>query len=233
MKKALEIFFLIALLVVCAGFTIGLTYAPCYASLCTEEFLPYETRVHVASFYAFVASIACLLFLRAYNRPFRRLSEHYLATYEVAILRRRISVGGLFFALFILVFGIATTAIWVKPEIDFWSIRTNALDHSSVKIPLVVTGITAHHLDLLVGLLLIPVSRNSILGRVFAVHQSTLLYAHKLLGYLTYIGVFAHGVAAVVSDRNLCYASLTTNINLVLCWSMVSGCKWWYIKRVH
>jgi ferric-chelate reductase len=223
MKKALEIILLIALLLVCASFTIGLTYAPCYASLCTEEFLPYETRVHVASFYAFIASMACLLVLRVYNRPFRRFSEHYLARYEVAVLKRRISVGGLLFVLFILVFGIATTAIWVLPEVRFWGTRTNQLNSSSVQIRLVVTGITGHHLDLLVGLLLIPVSRNSILGRVFIVHQSTLLYAHKLLGYLTYIGVFAHGVAAVVSDNHLCYVNITTNVALVLCWSMASS----------
>jgi ferric-chelate reductase len=223
MKKALEILLLIALLLLCAGFTIGLTYAPCYASLCTEEFFPHETRVHVASFYAFIASIACLLFLRAYSLSFRRFSEHHLARYEVAILKKRISVGGFLFVFFILVFGIATTVIWVLPEIHFWGIRTNRLNSSAVQIRLVVTGITGHHLDLLVGLLLIPVSRNSILGRVFAVHQSTLLYAHKSLGYLTYIGVFAHGVAAVVSDNLLCHVYHTANFDLVLCWRMVSS----------
>lgn len=54
---------------------------------------------------------------------------------------------------------------------------------------------------MLLGLVIIPVSRNSILGRVFKVHQSTLLYTHKLFAYLLFVGVVAHFIAYMVSKK--------------------------------
>jgi len=228
MKKSLEIVLLIALLLVCTGLTIGLTYASCYASLCSEEFFPYETRVHIASFYSILAATACLLFLRAYNNSFRNLSEHYLARHELPILKRRITVGGLFMAVWLLALVLTTTAFWVQPEVDFWNLRTDLLNSSAVQVRLVVTGIIGHHVDLLLGLLLIPVSRNSILGRVFNVHHSTLLYTHKLLGYLTCLGVVAHGIASLVSHSTHFHLICCSfpNLGPVLCRSLVFVPRW-------
>jgi ferric-chelate reductase len=122
-----------------------------------------------------------------------------------------------------------TTGFWVGPEAEFWTIRTNALHWADAKVRLVVTGIIGHHIDskcclnentfggcvltflpniiVILGLLLIPVSRNSILGRAFQLHQGVLLYAHKLLAYVFLIGVVAHGAAYYVrlTRTRLCH----------------------------
>ena len=190
---------LILLLVTCAGFTIGLTYAPCFASLCSEEFFGYSTRVHIAGFYSLLASIGCFLFLRANSPWWHSISTTYLTRREVPVLQKRISVGGLALAAWIIGITVATTGFWVTPELDFWALRTDALDWADAQIRLAVTGVIGHHCDILLGLVLIPVSRNSILGRVFELHQSTLLYAHKLLAYLFLLVATAHGAATYVS----------------------------------
>ena len=190
---------LVVLVIFCAGSTIGPTYAPCYASLCSEEFFPYPTRVHIAGYYALVASIGCVLFLRATSSSWHAVSTTYLTRRKVPVLQKRISVGGLALATWVLGITVATTGFWVSPELEFWKLRTEALQWADAEVRLAVTGIIGHHCDIILGLLLIPVSRTSILGRVFELHQSTLLYAHKLLAYLLVIAATAHGATTYVS----------------------------------
>ncbi|KAK0942908.1 hypothetical protein LTR29_005480 [Friedmanniomyces endolithicus] len=36
------------LLILCAALSFGLTFAPCYSSLCVEKFWPYQARIHIA-----------------------------------------------------------------------------------------------------------------------------------------------------------------------------------------
>lgn len=187
------------LLTISAGFTIGLTYAPCFATLCSEEFFPYATRIHIAAYYAMVASIGLVLLLRAYVPLVHTISSTYIVRRELPILRKRISLGGLTLSVWIVGLTVATTAFWIDPEHSFWSIRADPLQWTDAAIRLTVTGIIGHHCDILLGLLIIPVSRNSLLGRAFALHQSTLLYAHKLIAYLLVVAVIAHGGAYYVS----------------------------------
>lgn len=191
--------FLALVLFISAGFTIGLTYAPCYATVCSEKIWPLETRIHIAVYYGLLASIGCALFLRAYKPSCRRLSSYYLLRHEVPVLEKRVSVGGLALAIWIVSVTLATTAFWVPPVTAFYALRSDPLGWADGQVRLVVTQVTGHHADILLGLLLIPVSRNSLLGRFFKLHQSTLLYAHKLVAYLLVVSVLAHGVAYYVS----------------------------------
>ena len=193
------LFLLLAVLVTCAGVSLGLTYAPCYASLCSEEFFPYATRVHIANFYALLASIGCVLLLRAYSPWWRAVSTTYLTQREVPMLGKRISVGGLTLSFWIVAITVASTGFWLDSEDSFWSLRTNALGWADAQVRLTVTGILGHHCDIVLGLVLLPVSRNSVLGRAFELHQSTLLFAHKLLAYTLMVIVIAHGAATYVS----------------------------------
>ena len=198
MESHIAILALSLLLVISAGFTIGLTYAPCFASMCTEDFFPYVTRVHIAAYYAILASVGLVLTLRAYVPWVHSVSTTYLTKSEVPVLRKRISIGGLTISFWIVTLTLATTAFWISAELKFWAIRTDVLHWPDAQVRLLVTGIIGHHADILLGLLIIPVSRNSILGRAFSLHQSTLLYAHKLLAYLTLVAVAAHGAAYYV-----------------------------------
>lgn len=202
MESPLYLLALVLLLVISAGFTIGLTYAPCFASLCSEQFFPWATRVHIAGFYGMVASIGIFLLARAYIPWIHKVSSTYVIRRELPVLRKRISLGGLTLAIWIVALTVASTGFWIDPESNFWSLRTDPLRWPDAKIRLAVTGIIGHHCDILLGLVVIPVSRNSILGRAFSLHQSTLLYAHKLLAYAFLIVVIAHGGAYYVSRKH-------------------------------
>ena len=199
MKRSTGFLYLVLVLIVCWGFTLGLTWAPCYASLCSEEFYAYDTRIHIIVYYALLASTGGALLLRAYSPLCRSISNRYLTKREVPVLGKRISVGGLFLAFWILTLTLVTTAFWVTTLENFWVERTGPLQWANAQVSLVVTGVIGHHADTLLGLVLIPVSRNSVLGRVFTLHQSTLLYAHKLIAYLLVVAVTAHGLAYFVS----------------------------------
>lgn len=83
--------------------------------------------------------------------------------------------------------------------------------------------IIGHHADILLGLLLIPVGRNTILGRVFGLHYSTLLYAHKANAYLTVAAVFAHGAAYYVSMPHTMYWAVLFTPVLTPCQSFVGA----------
>ena len=176
-----------------------------YASLCSEEFFHFEVIVHIVSFYALVASIGFALVLRSYTSWCRTLSATYLTKKSLPVFDKRLSVGGLTLSIWIVGIILATTAFWYGPEAEYWSSRTDALDWADAKVRLVVTSIIGHHVDMVLGLLLIPVSRNSILGRAFQLHQGTLLYAHKLLAYTFLVAAAAHGAAYYVSSIHLYY----------------------------
>ena len=204
MNRQYGLFYLALILVITFGFTIGLTYAPCYASLCSEEFFALETRLHIVTYYGLVASIGFALCLRAYSPWWYTLSATNLTKRPVPVFDRRFTVGGLVLTIWVLGITLATTAFWFPVEFNHWTALTDPLRQwSKARVPLVVTGLIGHHLDIILGLLLIPVGRNSILGRVFSVHQSTLLYAHKLLAYLLLIGTVAHGIAYYVGHPRL------------------------------
>ncbi|KAJ4989555.1 hypothetical protein SVAN01_04932 [Stagonosporopsis vannaccii] len=179
------------------GITIGLTYAPCYATVCPEEFLHRETKIHLGTFYLMLAIFGSALFLRSYVTSLRTFSS-YCLSFEIPILHKRLSVGGLLASVWIVGSTLATTAIWLQPLLDFWGLRTDPLDWTTTKLQLTITGVTGHYADVLMGLLIIPVSRNSLVGRAFGIHQSTLMAAHKLISYLFTAAVVAHGVTYLI-----------------------------------
>lgn len=199
MIRPAQITFLLTILLLSTGLTLGFTYLPCYASLCSESYLPYETRLHIATFYGLLASTGCFLFLTSLSPAARRLSNIYISQKELPLLNKRLTLGGIALTLWILGLVLATTAFWVEPQLSYWERRTGPLDWAEAKLRLAVTGIIGHHADLLLGLVIIPVSRNSIMGRVFAVQQSALLFAHKMLAYLLFVAALAHGAAYYVS----------------------------------
>jgi ferric-chelate reductase len=209
--KDLQFLFLVLVLVLSAALSLGLTYAPCYASLCSESFLPSETRLHIASFYALLASSGSFLLLRARSPWVHQLSAYSPRSREMPVLKKRITAGGTFIGLWLVGITLATTGFWLDTEQNYWALRTDGLSWTQAKIRLAVTGVIGHHADILLGLTIIPVSRNSVLGRTFRLHQSTLLYAHKILGYLLVVAAFAHGATYYVSTNisSPCFRALS------------------------
>jgi ferric-chelate reductase len=198
MKQSIYLLLLTIVLLISAALSIGLAYVPCYSSLCSEDFFPYETRIHNAFFYGLLASIGVFLLLRVYSPSVLRLSRTHLVSRPLPVLGCRISVGGLLLAVWSVGLTVATTGFWYWPAREFWDARAKPLDWAQASVSLTVTTIIGHHVDLLLGLVLLPIGRNSLLGRVFELHTSTLLLAHKLLAYATIATAFAHGTAYYV-----------------------------------
>ncbi|KAF5002983.1 hypothetical protein FDECE_10457 [Fusarium decemcellulare] len=197
MGQLVRVAALFILCIMCAGMVLGLTFLPCHATLCPEDILPLETRLHIAVFFTIVGGIAVALLLRTLSDSIHALGDIYISP-ELPILGCRITVGGLVLALWIIGGTLATTAFWLPAQLDFWGSRTNPLGWTTAKVRLTVSGVTGHYADILLGLLVIPVSRNSLVGQAFGLHQSTLLFAHKLIAYLFLAAAIAHGAAYAV-----------------------------------
>ncbi|KAK3070347.1 hypothetical protein LTR53_010631 [Teratosphaeriaceae sp. CCFEE 6253] len=195
MKRVHQSLSLLLLLLVSAGFTIALTYAPCYASLCSEEFFGLQTRIHIAIYYALIAGIAAALALRACSTKCALISNAYLSNRRLPLINRQVSIGGLSLAICIISVTLLTTPLWIHAELDFWGLRADPLGWTDAKIRLAVTGVLGHHADILIGLVIIPVGRHSLLAEGFNLHQGTLLFAHKLVAYLMVVASLTHGVA--------------------------------------
>lgn len=56
------------------------------------------------------------------------------------------------------------------------------------------SGVTGHWCDVMFGLVLLPVRRNSLIFTAFAIEPSTLLTAHKLLAYAVCACGLIHGL---------------------------------------
>ncbi|KAF3769703.1 hypothetical protein M406DRAFT_343822, partial [Cryphonectria parasitica EP155] len=194
MKRLFQTISLLAVLALSTGLALGLTYAPCYATICPESYLARPTRVHIATFYAFLAITACFLYIRAVSPRVQHISNYYLVWHELPVLKRRVSLGGLALGIWIVGVNVGTTWIWFQPLLGYWGLRTDPYGWVLAQMRLTITGVIGHHADILLGLVIIPVSRNSILGQVFQLHQSTLLYAHKLIAYLLFAATFAHAM---------------------------------------
>ena len=186
------------------GFTIALTFAPCYNGMCVERYFPKEARIHIATYYALIVLIAVVLAIRASFRPIRRLSNTHVFNAVVPILGKRLSIGGLLLITSIAAVTFGSIGFWYPAEYDYWNARGALVDWTTDTYRVVWTGITGHWCDIWIGLLILPVSRNSILGRGFYLHQSTILTAHKLLAYALFAGVLVHGVTYFVSA--MCHA---------------------------
>lgn len=198
MKRYIDGIILLVVLFASAGLTIGLTYAPCYATVCVEDFFGLETRVHIAVYYSILATIGATLSIRATSGRASRISNTYLTRTKVPIIQKQITLGGLALTLWITAIIALTTTYWINAEHHFWGLRTIPLHWSTVRMELTAVGTLGHFADILLGLVVLPVSRNTLIGRVFELHRGSLITMHKLVAYALILLVFAHGVSYFV-----------------------------------
>ncbi|KAK0941801.1 hypothetical protein LTR29_006693 [Friedmanniomyces endolithicus] len=194
-SSLLPILLLTTLLLASAGLILGLTFAPCHSSLCVELLNPYQTRIHIAVFYSLLASLTLALTARVYLPALRRLSGTYISDRPLPIVGKRLTVGGVVLVLWIAAATFASIAYWLPAQYTYWYARGALVDWTPKALSRVAwTGITGHWCDVWVGLVILPVGRNSIIGRASGVHTSVLLFAHKVLAYTFFVGALVHGV---------------------------------------
>ena len=190
-------------LMVCAGLTLGLTFAPCYSSLCVEQMNPQQTRIHVGVYYALLLTTSIALAAKAYFKPVHRWLETLILDGRLPFTDERLSFGGLLLLLWISTATFASIWYWLPAQYRWWHARGALVDWTLSSLSRVVwTGITGHWCDVWIGLVMIPVGRNTIMGRVFHMHASSLVFAHKLLAYALLVGSLVHGVSYYVGHSS-------------------------------
>lgn len=199
------------LLLSCAGLTIGLAYAPCYSSYCVEYFFPYHTRIHIALFYSLLAVIGLSLTARTWSLPIQRLSQWHFSEKHVPLAGKPLSVGAFVLGFLIVGATFGSTGYWYEAQQQFWFDRGATVDWTEHMFRLAWCGITGHWCDIWAGLVVIPVGRNSILGRTFNIHTSTLLLVHKLLAYGLFAFAIIRGLFFFVTYRPELWAESKAN----------------------
>lgn len=207
MRKFLQTTTLIVTTLASAAVSLVMMHFSCYATVCPEDYFSYETRLHVIIYYCFLSLTLCLLAIRSYSPPVRSFTNMQPLA-ELPLAGNRFTLGETFMTIWILIMTFGPTIYWFPTHWDFWGLRTDHLSWLSAKIQLTITGVTGHYADVLLGLLIIPVSRNSLVGQAFSVHHGTLILGHRLISYLFSIAVAAHGITYIVS--------LQDNIHLLL-----------------
>lgn len=198
MRRTGEITALSLIIIISAATSILLTFLSCYATICSEEYFPTETRIHIIVYYGFIILVGLTLLLRQYSPGVRSLMGFHLLN-PLPLVGKRVTFGGLLFFISVLAVVGGPTVQWWPAQQEFWGSRADPLGWASAKLLLTITGVTGHYADTLLGLLLIPVSRNSLIGHAFSIHQSSLLFSHKMVSCLFAIFATAHGVSYIVS----------------------------------
>ena len=154
----------------------GLTYLPCYSAICVEEHFPYNVRIHLASFYATVAAHFVVYFIRVKISLVRDALGTYVSSRPIPFTSTYLSWGGLLVGLGVVGFVGASQAYFWEDELEFY--RSRALEQAGTTLGttrLALVGSTGHLCDLLLGLMVLPVSRGGVLQTVFEFDPGTLL----------------------------------------------------------
>jgi hypothetical protein len=109
-------FTIAVLLIVCSGFTIGLTFAPCYSSICVENWFLSQTRTHIAVFYGGIGIAATYFAGWSRSTVIRSFSDLYLFDKPLPLIGIRLTLGGTLLSAWISAFTLATTAFWLPAE---------------------------------------------------------------------------------------------------------------------
>lgn len=106
------------LIILCAAFTVGLTYAPCYSSICVEHFFPLETRIHIAAYYTLLGGIASWLALSSLSLRFRNFSAQYI--FVSLPFGLRLTFGGLAFIVWVAGISLGSIGYWYPVQHQYW-----------------------------------------------------------------------------------------------------------------
>jgi hypothetical protein len=202
-SRSLGLLSIIVLLIACAAFTFGLTFAPCHSSICVEHWFPLRTRIHLTTFYGGVGIVAAYLTAWSKLEPVRSSSDYYLLDRQIPVIGARLSVGGTLLTAWILAFTLATTGYWLPVEHAFWLAKGTQAGWTPYMFRVTWAGVTGHWCDILLGLVFLPVSQNNVISTAFEVQSSTLLLALKVLAYALCAFGLIHGLLYYVRNISL------------------------------
>ena len=182
------------------GLSIALTFRSdhhCYAGVCGEWLFPLQARLHVVVWYCWLSLSVTLLALRAFHPSFRNILQRQLVTRQLPVLGKSVTISGALVLFWVLsLYGIITGIWWLRLK-SYFAIRGNDGGLAAGNNRLAAVALTGHYADVTMGMVLLPVARNSALSSFFRLSASTTFAFHMIQAYVLFGLVLIHGLLYV------------------------------------
>jgi hypothetical protein len=126
MGTLLQIMTLIVTILASAAASLVTMHFWSYATMCSEEYFSYHTRLHIIIYYGFLSLTLCLLFLHACSSAVRSFVGFQLLA-NVPLLGQRLTLDGLFTCIWISVLAFGPVIYWFPTQLEFWGDRADPL----------------------------------------------------------------------------------------------------------
>ena len=189
------------------GLSVALTFRSdhhCYAGVCGEWLFPLQARLHVVVWYCWISISVTFLALRAFHPSIRLILQKRILKRNLPILGKSLTLSGGLVAFWIMsLYGIITAIWWVRLH-DYFVTRGQKSGLSRGSDQIAAVALTGHYADVTMGMVLLPVARNSALSSFFRLSASTTFAFHMFQAYVLFGLVVVHGLiyAAWVSIYN-------------------------------
>ena len=135
-----------------------------------------------------------VLALRAFRPSIRLLLQRQISTCQLPVLGKRLTISGALVILWIMtLYGIVTGIWWLRLQ-DYFVNRGQHGGLSRGNNRLAAVALTGHYADVTMGMVLLPVARNSALASFFRLSASTTFTFHMIQAYVLFILVLVHGL---------------------------------------
>ena len=182
------------------GLSIGLTFRSnhhCYAGVCGEWLFPLQARLHVIVWYCWISISITVLALRAFHPSLRVVLQRQLLKKQLPILDKSLTVSGILVISWVLsLYGIIT-GIWYHRLQQYFATRGVEGGVIAGNNRVAAVALTGHYADVTMGMVLLPVARNSALSSFFRLSASTTFAFHMIQAYVLFGIVLIHGLVYV------------------------------------
>ena len=195
-------------LVAAFALSIGLTFQSdhhCYAGVCGEVLFPLQARLHVVVWYSWLSISVTILALRAFHPSIRRKLQTQIYGGQLPVIGKSFTISGALIVLWIIsLYGIIIGIWWLRLQSYFIKRGEAGAVHNGNR-RVAAVALTGHFADVTMGMVLLPVARNSALSSFFRLSHSTTFAFHMIQAYVLFGLVLLHGLiyASWVSVFNM------------------------------
>lgn len=177
--------------------SLGLTFRSdhhCFAGTCGEWLFPLQARLHITVWYSWLSLSVTILALRAFHPSIRRGLHKQLYANQLPIVRKSLTISGVLVVFWVLsLYGILIGVWWLRLR-GYFVNRGEQGGMMSGNKRVAAVALTGHVCDVTMGMVLLPVARNSALSSFFRLSASTTYAFHMIQAYVLFALVVIHGL---------------------------------------
>lgn len=134
-----------------------------------------------------------ILALRAFHPSIRLVLHKQILKHNLPIIGKSLTLSGVLVAFWILsLYGIITGIWWIRLR-SYFAARGQEGGQAAGNYRLAAIALTGHYADVTMGMVLLPVARNSALSSFFRLSASTTFAFHMVQAYVLFALVLVHG----------------------------------------